>query len=312
MEEVQPLTLEQEQLAPLVTVIIVSYRRRSVLRRCLEALEKSEDRARMQVIVLDAGNHDTTPEWDLEFSEITFLRMPRNFGATKALNIGIRSAKADLLLFLDPAISVEPGTISQLIAQQEATPDAGALCPLLVDPSGKPVPQVSALPDRDTLWKAWQDPAALVRTVPGSGPGPIVVEYPERKALLVRRVFLHGMNYFDEKYGEWGGDLELAFQIRHAGKKALILPAVKAVDHSATEAQLNWSNGQLAIIAADRLNGVANFLGKRLGFVPGLLIQIQAILVTLLRTLTFQRPGYNFTLLLSLLGGQKIDGTQGW
>jgi hypothetical protein len=59
------------------------------------------------------------------------------------------------------------------------------------------------------------------------------------------------------------------------------------------------------------LSGTAHFLGKRLGFMPELLIRLQAILVTLLRALTFQNPGYNWSLLSNLLGGSKIDGSQG-
>ena len=104
---------------------------------------------------------------------------------------------------------------------------------------------------------------------------------------------------------------ELAFQIRHAGRKALLLPDIKAVDHSGQEPAPNWSNSQRATLAADRLNGAAHFLSKRLGFVAGTLIKLQAILVTLLRALTFQSPGYNWKLFFALIGGQKIDGSQG-
>jgi GT2 family glycosyltransferase len=255
--------------------------------------------------------YDTNGDWDVEFPETTFLRLPRNFGATKALNIGIRSAKAELLCFLDPAIELLPDTMTQLAAALEEFPEAGAVCPLLTDEKGSVVPQTRRLPDRDTLWKAWQDETAIAVNVPSVLDKPLAVEYPGRKVLLMPRSFLKGMNYFDEKYGEWGADLELAFQIRHAGKKVLIIPQVKAVDRSALERREQYSSGQRATLAADRLNGVSHFLSKRAGFVSGLTIQIQALLVTLLRALTFQAAGYNWSLFGSLLGGQKIDGSQG-
>jgi GT2 family glycosyltransferase len=120
MEEQQAGQQEQEQATgPLVTVIIASYRRGQVLRRCLESIVKSGQIDRFQVIVLDIANYDTTTQWDLDFANFTFLRMPRNFGATRALNIGIRSAKAEMLLFLDPAVRVEPDTISRLLGRFE-------------------------------------------------------------------------------------------------------------------------------------------------------------------------------------------------
>jgi N-acetylglucosaminyl-diphospho-decaprenol L-rhamnosyltransferase len=301
----------EPELGPIASVIVVSYRRGAVLRRCVEAIEKAEERKRLDVIVLDLGNYDTTTEWDLEFPETTFLRLPRNFGATKALNIGIRSAKAELLCFLDPAIELLPDTIPRLAAALEEFPEAGAVCPLLIDEQGNPVPQVRRLPDKDTLWKAWQEETPVGANVPPVLDKPLAVEYPGRKALLMPRSFLKGMNYFDEKYGEWGADLELAFQIRHAGKKVLIIPDVKAVDRGGSEPRERHTSSQRATLAADRLNGVSHFLAKRAGYFPGLLIHIQAVLVTLLRALTFQDPGYNWSLLGSLVGGQKVDGSQG-
>jgi GT2 family glycosyltransferase len=310
MEEVEQQQAEQPT-GPRVTVIIASFHRGAMLRKCLEALARSRQPEALQVIVLDIGTHDTTSEMDLDYPEFTFLRMPRNFGATKALNIGIRSAKADTLCFLDPAVEVQPDTILRLADALESTPEAGAVCPLLTDASGSALPQVRKLPERDVLSRLWQDESAIPVSPPATLDAPMVVEYPGRKALLIRLAFLKGMNYFDEHYGEWGADLELAFQIRHAGKKALLIPQIRVTDHSASEAPMRWTNSQKATLAADRLNGVAHFLSKRAGFFAGLLLRIQAALLTLVRALTFQDPGYNWSLLTSLLGGQKIDGSQG-
>ncbi|HUQ93048.1 MAG TPA: glycosyltransferase family 2 protein [Bryobacteraceae bacterium] len=303
---------QQEQPAgPRVSVIVASFHRAAMLRRCLEALEKSEDKERCQIIVLDIGTHDTTSAWDLDFPQITFLRMPRNFGVTKALNIGIRSAKAQLLLFLDPAIEVQTDTIGRLATVLEDHKEAVAACPLLLDRDGAPVPQVRALPDRVSLWRAWQKEDAISVHPPSSTEEMIPVEFPGLRAILVWRTFLKGMNYFDERYGEWGGDLELAYQIRHAGRKTLIVPSIQAIDHSGAEAALAWSSSQQAALTADRLNGAAHFLGKRAGFFPKLLFKLQAILTTLGRALTFQRPAYNWRLFFALVSGEKIDGSQG-
>ncbi len=310
MEEVEQQQAEQVS-GPRVTVIIASFHRGAMLRKCLEALARTSPPESLQVIVLDIGTHDTTPEMDLEYPGFTFLRMPRNFGATKALNIGIRSAKAETLCFLDPAVEVRPDTIPRLAEALDSTPEAGAVCPLLTGASGSPIAQVRRLPDREVLGRLWQDESAIPASVPATLDAPLVVEYPGRKALLIRLAFLKGMNYFDEHYGEWGGDLELAFQIRHAGKKALLIPAIRATDHGATEAAMRWTGSQKATLAADRLNGVAHFLSKRAGFFAGLLLRVQAVLLTLIRALTFQDAGYNWSLLTNLLGGQKIDGSQG-
>lgn len=311
MEDIQPQPpLPAEPEGPRVTVLIVCYNRAAALRRCLDALMKSNGHERLQVIVLDTGSHDGSSSAGSDFPDVTFLRMPRNFGSTKALNIGMRSAKAELILFLDPAVEVAPDTVDRLIAALEETPDAGAVCPLLVDPAGQVLPQVRQLPGRDVLGKLWREPDALPASVPSRGEPLVANEYGGRKAILIRRTFLRGMNYFDERYGDYGNDLELAFQIRHASRKTFIVTGAAATDHSSAEPQPNWSNSQRATIAADRFNGIANFLSRRAGFVAGLLLRISAVLTTLLKAITFQNPGYSWNLLVSLLTGSKIDGSQ--
>lgn len=310
MQDVSERPEQQQPAEPVASVLIVCYNRAQALRRCLEALEKSAERPRLDIIVLDTGSRDGSGRLDTDFPDVTFLRMPRNFGATKALNIGIRSAKAGFLLLLDPAIELPPDAIPRMVRLLEQTPEAGAITPLLTSPAGEPLPQVRNMPDRAAIGSLWQNPSSLPASTPAAGSPLVPTEYAGRKALLVPKNFLKGMNYFDEGYGDFGGDLELAFQIRHASKKTFIATEVRAIDNSAAESEPAWSSGQLATLAADRLNGAAHFLGKRAGMSAEWMMRAGAVLGALGRLLTFQKPGYQFHLLTALLSGQKIDGSQ--
>jgi len=42
------------------------------------------------------------------------------------------------------------------------------------------------------------------------------VLYPGREALLIRKQFVVGMNYFDERFGEYWADADLAIKTAHA------------------------------------------------------------------------------------------------
>ena len=116
-----------------VTALIFSYDSAPALRRCLSALEGSNDRASIEILVVDCGSHDESAQLDSEFSGITMLRLPRYFGRTKALNIGTRSAAGEYLFFMTPEVEVLPTTIPSLVAQLEASPETVAVCPLLLD-----------------------------------------------------------------------------------------------------------------------------------------------------------------------------------
>ena len=82
------------------SLAVVSHNRIEWLRRCLRAVEGSEERERLQVIVVDNGSLDGSAQLDDEFPQVQFIRLPKNFGLTKALNLGWRAADSPYVFFL--------------------------------------------------------------------------------------------------------------------------------------------------------------------------------------------------------------------
>ena len=66
-----------------------------MLRQCLAALEKSEGRERLQIVVVENGSMDGSEQLDSEFPDLQWIRLPKNFGLTKAMNLGWRAADAE-------------------------------------------------------------------------------------------------------------------------------------------------------------------------------------------------------------------------
>src|ERR1700730_5555803 len=143
--ELKPIEVE-EAPAPKVTALIFSYDSAPALRRCLAALESSKDRALLEILMVDCGSHDESPQLDAEFSNVTILRLPRYFGRTKALNIGTRTAAGEYLFFLTPQVEVLPTTIPALLSRLEPDPDTVAACPLLVDTDARQAQEFFRLP----------------------------------------------------------------------------------------------------------------------------------------------------------------------
>jgi GT2 family glycosyltransferase len=281
-----------------VSALVLSYNDAPNLRRCLTALDASSLRGEMEIIVLDNGSTDGSSTMDSEFQNITFLRLPRNFGATKALNIGLRSAAGEYLLFLAPEIELEPKAIAQLVAALDADTDAVAACPYVVDESGRFAGDVFKIPNRAELKAIIGRPDALQRITSAEQDSVLPVEYAGRSALLARKFFVKGINHFDERYGDFGADLELAFQIRRSRKRTLLVPAARAVRHPAPPLPSSASN----ILMADRAAGAAGFLAKHYGFLSGFGFRAAAALAALGRL----RPA----LFLAIASGSKVDGSQ--
>ena len=140
----KPEVVEEAPKPPRTTVIVVSYNRAELLRKSVEALERSKDREKIEILVVDNGSSDGSAELETDFPNARFIRMPRNFGLTKALNVALRSAIGEFILLLHEDTEVSPETVSLLAGILENQNDVGAACPLLVTPDGQPAPQISS------------------------------------------------------------------------------------------------------------------------------------------------------------------------
>jgi GT2 family glycosyltransferase len=281
-----------------ITALVVSYNRAELLRRALESLERSEEREKLEIVVVDNGSTDGSAELESEFPNVRFIRMPRNFGLTKALNVALRNVAGEFLLLLHEDTEVSPDTARVLAAVLETQSDAGAVCPLLVTPDRTPAPQIEELPAPNHTEIAWRpaDPDG----------GEQSVGYAHGAALMIRTFFLRAMRQIDERYGTFGSDAELCFQVRRSGKRVVLVPSTRVVHHGRTGLDARTR----ALRDADFKIGMATYIRKRYGFIRGTLLRISGVLAASAGLLGFRDFRYRLGLFGSLWSGQKIDGTQ--
>ena len=285
----QELPVAEEPTGPRVSAVLVAFNQAPQVRRAIEALERSQGRERLEILVVDCGSQDEGPRLDADYPGIQMLRLPHHFGATKAMNIATRTAKADLVFFLSPDVEVAPETVARLADQLEPDTEATAACPLLMDEEGRPASKASKIPSPGDL-----RPAPLKLDLSQES---IAIENPGRDALLVRKQFIRGMNYFDGRYGDAWADADLAMQILRAGKRIRLYPGIRATLHPGTDPL-----GGETLAEADWILGAAAFLSRYYGFFSGLSLRLTAILKAL--------ASFNLRLLGLLLSGQKLDGSQ--
>ncbi len=274
---------EQEKAPPRVSVVVVSYNRVGPLRKCLQSIENSQLREALQVILVDNGSSDGSAQLDSEFPHVQFIRLPKNFGLTKALNLGWRAADAPYVFFLHDDTEIAPDAISLLADVLDANADVAATCPLLVNEEDRPAPQLGNLPP-DNHWQ----PASV------SDGEPVPVRYPRGAAFMMRVSLIKAIRQIDEHYGQFGGDADLAAQILRSSKKILLVPAAR-VRHHGSPAYNDFEE-------ADFLLARSVFIGKYQGFAAGLRARLASIFGPLFR--------FRFGVLKFTIGGQKIDGSQ--
>lgn len=263
-----------------MSVVIVSFNRADRLRQSLADLGDAH-----QILVVDNGSSDGSPALEAEFAGVRFIRLPKNFGLTKALNIGIRAAEGEYILLLHDDTQMADNAVSRLADFLAAREDVGAVAPLLTTEAGEPAPQIRPLPT-----PAAPDPPLQ----PATGGEEITAECVSGAAILFRTFYLRALRQIDERYGVYGSAVELCAQVRRSGKKIVVLSDVKAIHHALASP---LDRGDLE---GDRTAGTAGFLGKHYGFMAGLLYRIKTGLAG---ALTFR-----FKVAAGAFAGQKVDG----
>ena len=104
---------------PLVSIIILNYNAGELLLNCVESIKKSAYK-NLEIIVVDNISTDKSQKICKEkYPDIKLIQNDENFGYCEGNNIGIRKAKGDFIMILNPDTIVEPNCIRELIFAHE-------------------------------------------------------------------------------------------------------------------------------------------------------------------------------------------------
>jgi GT2 family glycosyltransferase len=107
---------------------------------------------------------------------------------------------------------------------------------------------------------------------------------------MVRAGFLRSMGHIDERYGNYGSEIEICAAVKSSGRKLLILKDV-AAEHDASLSAVPAS-----YLEGDRIAGTTAYLGKHHGSIAGVIYRLKSSLKAL------------FTFRFRALAAAKIDG----
>src|SRR3989344_518959 len=115
-----------------VSIIIVSFNTRDLLRACLESLPSGE------IIVVENGSTDGSVEMvKKEFPLVMLIANKENRGFAAANNIGFKKAHGRYLLMLNSDTEVPQGAIEEVTRFMDEHPDVGVVGAKLMLPNGR-------------------------------------------------------------------------------------------------------------------------------------------------------------------------------
>ncbi len=232
----------------MISVVIVNWNRRELLRACLTSLRRQTG-VTFETIVVDNGSSDGSADVaEREFSA-RVIRNQENRGFCAANNQGIVAARGDFIALLNNDAEAEPDWLAELHRACASRPDAGmAASKILVWEDPRRIDKAGHLifPDGQNRGRG----AGAVDT--GQFDREEDVAWPDGCAAMYRKSMLHSIGGFDEDFFAYGDDAELGLRARIAGWSCLYAPRA-VVRHHRGSTLGKASAGRLQLIERNRV-----------------------------------------------------------
>jgi hypothetical protein len=130
-----------------ISVIIVSFNTREVLRECLQSVAKESGGLRTEILVVDNNSSDGSPEMlESEFPHVHLIRSEVNLGFGGANNKALEVAQGRYLVLLNSDAFLCPGSLQLAFDHMEQEPQAGLGGARLVGRDFSPQPSARLFP----------------------------------------------------------------------------------------------------------------------------------------------------------------------
>ena len=217
----------------MVSVIIVSYNTREILRNALEALFENSKGVDMEVFVVDNNSADDSAAMvQRDFPSIRLIANNQNLGFAAANNQAFALASGRYIILLNPDAYIRPASIENCLAFMERTPKCGLAGGKIISPEGQLEPSArrfpSALSKLLTLsglsGKFPHSPLLNRHEFGGfAHDHPLEVDWVPGTFTIIRKEMIDAIGAFDERFYIYYEETDLCLRAKKAGWKVYFI-----------------------------------------------------------------------------------------
>jgi GT2 family glycosyltransferase len=255
---------------PELSIVIVNWNTRELLRRCVESIATSNIPTQFEVIVIDNASHDESlalihkspfAQSLLAKQQLKIVQNSENIGFGRANNQAFSLTQAPFVFLLNPDAQVEPDAIGKLLQTIRSNSRIGACGPRILNADGST--QTSVYFSPPTPWHTFFWQLKLYHMLPGKLRGELLLgrhwTHNRRRdvpmligaALLVRREVIDQVGGFDEQFEMYSEDHEWCWRMRKSGWRVVFDPSASVSHHGGVSATRRWSNEEKIRVRLD-------------------------------------------------------------
>jgi len=199
---------------PLVSVVIVNYDGKNLLKDCLDSVYRNSYR-NFEVILVDNGSRDGSVELvEKDYPEAKVLRLEKNLGFAYPNNFGASKSDGEYVLFLNNDTVVTPDFIAELVLAAKSSERTGSCQSLLLDADHR-VDSSGDFIDRLGMSFSSKERVSSPRKILSA----------KAAAMLIRKTVFSELNGFDEKFVSSFEDVDLGWRLCMLGYENLVIPS---------------------------------------------------------------------------------------
>ena len=218
----------------LTSIVVLNYNAGDLLLDCVESLYKTQT-YNFEVIVVDnVSTDDSHKKCKEKFPKIRLIENKENLGYCEGNNVGIRNAKGEFIVILNPDTKVEPNWLIELMKEYQV--------------HGKGLYQPKILAFENNLIESGGNMLQVFGFGYPKGKGvldigqydkPSEIGYASGACLFTKTKIIKEIGLFDPFIFLYHDDLDLAWRAAHLGIKSFYVP--KSIVYHAGSYNFKWN-----------------------------------------------------------------------
>ena len=210
-----------------LSIVIVSWNTRELLRGCLASLPAATGGLETEVIVVDNASADGSAEMVVsEFPHVRLMDAGGNLGFARANNLALPHTMGRCVLLLNPDTVCPPDSLGRLYRFVNTRPNTAAAGPRLVDGEGRPTITWGVFPRARDHWLGFLDPRRLwlrgplarrVSVIPARTDRSRTVDYVLGACFMIPRTALETVGPLDDRYFLYFEETDWCWRARREG-----------------------------------------------------------------------------------------------
>ncbi len=224
-----------------LSISIVNYNTKDLLKKCLESIYENTEKINFEVFVFDNNSNDDSVDMLREdFPQVKLIESHQNIGLSKANNKVFQSARGKYLLLLDSDTIVLSSALSIMASFLDTYSEVGVVGGKILNPDytvqgtarSFPTPINAFFGRRSRLTRAFPNnrfSRKYLTCLNKDSMEPFEVDWVSAACLMFRRKIIEQIGLMDEDFFVYWVDADWCKRINDAGWKVYYLPRAEII-----------------------------------------------------------------------------------